>query len=360
MRSSLCVGLCLVLMVSCLPFAACAGGSGRGSGGWGASRPPASGEEAEVDAVQLSRAREEALALLIEFTTSDEAQLRANAIEALEQVPSRVEPVLPAALVDDNLGVRAIAAMVVGRLRLKDLAPSVRPLLDDDSPFVEASAIYALRRCREDVDLSPLADMLLHHSSPRIRSHAAFILGELGERSAIPLLQEAARTRMPRAEPNEVKLLQLQIAEALVKLGDDESIHAIRAALYPSSPEQLEATALAVQILGEVQDRRARGQLINLAAFRDETGSMMPAEIRLAAAASLAEMGERNGWFIAEEYKDNEMGVVRAQAAHVFGVTGRAGDIYRLEKMMEDPDGLVRVAAASAVIRLTDRLNRGS
>lgn len=63
-----------------------------------------------------------------------------------------------------------------------------------------------------------------------------------------------------------MRLLQLQLAEAMVKLGEDDQIATIRAALYPSRPEDLEATALAVQIIGQVKDRGSIDELIYLSA----------------------------------------------------------------------------------------------
>src|SRR5438067_629170 len=97
------------------------------------------------DRVAVSALRERALNMLLEATSSPEAQLRANAIEGLTRAPARLEPVLPVALKDQNVGVRTVAAMAVGKARLARLAPAVQPLLDDKSSYVRAAAVYALR-----------------------------------------------------------------------------------------------------------------------------------------------------------------------------------------------------------------------
>lgn len=320
-----------------------------------AEGPGLAGPEGRLDALAVSRLRERALVLLNEATTSPEPQLRANALEALSMVPSRLERVVGPALNDQNEGVRAVAATVIGRSGLCELALAVRPLLTDASPFVRASAIYTLRRCGHESDPTPLAGLLLNDPVYRVRSHAAFVLGEMGDSSALPLLRQAARGAMSAGYNAQARLLYLQIAEAMVKLGDESQLQTIRAALYPSRPEELEATALAVQIIGELRDEAAAAQLVQLTKAENEVGQSMPAEVRLGAAASLARLGYPEGAFIADEYWQHKSAPLRSQAAYVYGRTGHPASLAKLEQMLEDPDGAVRVAAAAAIVRITGR-----
>lgn len=303
------------------------------------------------DPIARSALRERALERLEQFGHDPDPTLRAHAIEALVAAPARLEPIVAVALRDEVPAVRTVAAMAVGRAQLARLTHAVRPLLQDHSPFVRAAAIYALRRLGADVDPTPLASILLTDPSPQVRAHVAYILGELGEPSAIGLLRQAARDPMPRAPVAQVRLLQLQIAEAMVKLGDDSQVQTIRAALYPARPDELEATALAVQIIGHVQDHGATDQLIYLSAYRNEFGQPMPAEVRLGVAESLARLGLRRGSFIADEYADSELPLVRAQAAMVYGQIGGAEALARLERMLEDPSAQVQVAASAGVLQ---------
>jgi len=319
-----------------------------------AARAQAEGQPqpVRIDPVRASMLRERSIELLQAAAASENPQLRANALEALDGLPSRLEPLAAAGLKDPNLGVRSVAAMTIGRSGLCELTPSVRPLLADPSPFVRASAIFALHACGEAVNPTPLARILLENPSPRVRAHAAFVLGELGNRSAIGLLREAAAQNMPRASESEVRLLRLQVAEAMVKLGEDDQLHTISAALYPSRPEDLEATALAAQILGQIGAESGIDELIYLTAFEDE-GYRMPAEVRLAAAASLAQLGHPQGSFIADEYAEEDLEALRAQSAFVYGQTGKPETLPKLEALLEDPNPLVAVAAAAAVLDVT-------
>jgi hypothetical protein len=293
---------------------------------------------------------EEAVQRLLNMTASPNAQIRANALEGLTPVGMRIEPAVALALRDENPGVRSVAAMVAGRARLGALRPTIEQLLTDPSAFVRASAIGAVHALGGESDPSELAEMLLTSPNPRLRAHAAFTLGELGDKSALPMLREAWATPIRNANEIELRLTRLQVAEALIKLGDDASVDAVRAALYPSRPEELEATALAVQIIGEVGDRGSIDQLIYLA---DDTGDrVMPAEVRLAVAGALAKLGLTQGGFIADKYAQSRIDTVRAQAASVYGRTGQREHLASLTRLLEDPSELVRVAAAAGVVEL--------
>jgi HEAT repeat protein len=337
-----------VLLASLAGALMVAGGCAGGKNSRAAGAPTA----AAFDPVAVSALRERALEVLGQNAAGPVPQLRSNALEAMASTPVRLEPLLASALRDENAGVRSTAAVLVGKAGLVQLTPAVRPLLNDPSPFVRSSAIFALAKSGVEVNRNPLAASLLQDPSARVRAHAAFLIGELGDPSALPMLKEAARTIVPRAPAAEVRLLNVQIAEAMVKLGDEAQLETIRAALYPSRPEELEATALAVSVIGHLQDRGSIDELVYLTAAWDEQKNYMPAEVRLAAAGSLARLGLRRGSFLADEYAGNAMPALRAQAAHVYGEIGDPRNLGKLEKMLADPEGLVRVSAAAAVVRI--------
>ncbi len=302
--------------------------------------------------IAYAQLRERAFGLLLSAASGESAEERANAIEALIQSPPRLKGVAGAALADSSPAVRGIAAMAVGKARLTELASQLRPLISDQFPQVRANAIFALLRCDQPVDPTPLAEML-NSPRPQVRAQAAFVLGELGEKSAVGPLREAHRHGLAKASPAAVRLMELQIAEARAKLGDDDGLIDIRTALFPARAEDLEATALAAQIVGQIGDRASVDRLMYLTAEWDRDKQPLPAEIRLAAASSLAKLGRRQGSFIADQYKANESDILRAQAALVYGDTGWLENLPTLTAMLDDPSGRVRVAAASAIVRIT-------
>ncbi len=304
--------------------------------------------------VERSRLREAGIGVLLELIASEDAQVRANAIEGLVPVPARLEAVLPGALADENVGVRAVGAMAVGTCELRSLVPAVRALLGDESAFVRAGAIYAMRRCGEPTDPTPLGAMVIRDPSPKVRAHAAYILGELGDEGTSALLRDAATQQVPRASAVEVKVLQVQIAEALVKLGDTEQLHTIRAALYPSTPEELDATVLAVQVLGQQNDRLSAGQLRNLGLMRDPTGNPMPVEVRLAVAGALGALGSGEFESLARESLASGTEPQRIEAAWALGEIASVEAVRALEGTLADPSERVRVAVAAALLRAVE------
>ncbi|MCC6969546.1 MAG: HEAT repeat domain-containing protein [Phycisphaerales bacterium] len=309
--------------------------------------PPA---RSSASLVSSSELRERALEVIEDGSRSSAAEVRANAVEAAGLAARRCESVIASGLKDDNVAVRSVAAMAAGRAKVEALAPALNPMLLDSSQFVRAAAVMGLARMGKPVDQTPLSTMLLTDSSPRVRAHAAFCLGEIGNRSALGLLRQAARSSVPRASDTEIKLMQLQVSEAMVKLGDDETVQSIRAALYPSRPEELEATALAVQILGQVRDKGSSGAMIHLAETKDAAGRPLPAEIRLGIAGSLAKLGSPQGGFIADEFVSDQNPLLRAQSAAVYGEIGDQASLARLSAMLGDPDERVRISAARGVL----------
>ena len=340
------------------------GASGAGGNQAGTERPQGGvsvrgGEPtaaAEASSASVPEMVERAVATILQASRSEDPTVRANAIEVAGLDPVRFESVIAAGLSDRNEGVQAVAAMTVGKKQIRGLAGRLRSLLSSPSAYVETAAVMGLLRCGEAVEdgkVSRIAQILWTTESPKLRSHAAFLLGEIGDKSALPMLKQAAGMRMPRASQSEMNLMLLQFSEAMVKLGDTEQIETIRAMLHPSRPEDLEASALAAQILGELGDRRPIDQLVFLSAYKQpNTGQMYPAEVRMQIASSLAKLGLDRGGFIADEYAASPDPILRVQAATVYGDTRRPEHLPKLAKLATDPLEQVRVAAAYGVLKI--------
>ncbi|MCA9310775.1 MAG: HEAT repeat domain-containing protein [Phycisphaerales bacterium] len=310
--------------------------------------------------VVRSAMRERAINVLADAALSDVALLRAHALEGLSPAPQRAETVARAAVEDPNPGVRSVAAMVVGRLRLKSSAPLLRPLLSDPDQRVRAAAMYGMRINGLDIDMTPLARMVMERD-PLVRRQAALVLGELGEPSAAGLLDESLQ-RVPAVDSSQDRLVRLEVANAMVKLGRRDAIHHIRAALYPQSAEGVEAAVFAALLLGELNNRDSAKQLVEIVeqdvprteSYEKLTDPshpyMYPPELRLAAAQGLAEMGFRDGRYVADTYRGHADAGVRSQAARLFGSIGDASSLSRLDAMLADESVYVRVAAAAAVV----------
>jgi HEAT repeat protein len=305
----------------------------------------------QTDRIEAGKLREEAIAMIETlFRTSRFDQIRAHAVEAAGTSPKRLREIIELGITDPSPGVRSVAAGVVGKYTLREFAPALRPLLKDASQHVRASTIYALTRTGDNPDQTPLGQMLLTESDPWVNRHAASMIGEVRNKTALPLLQNALTQRVPNMPPAHQRIMQLLVAESMVKLGDDSQRPVLRAALFPSQPEDLESAAIAAQILGEINDRESAGQMLNVASYKDKSGKLYPAEVRLAIAGSLAKMGQPAAAGIADEYLQGTT-VHQAQAATVYGEVGGTTHWGKLAMLMEHPNELVRISAASAILK---------
>jgi len=312
--------------------------------------PPPSGPAIPI--ASSGGARGTAGSLLREATKSPVPVYRANAVEALGNSPEDLRLIATAMLADPNRGVRYVTAMCVGRAGLSEFADAVQPLLVDESASVRAAAIYALTKFGRPVDPTPLAAMAMS-TDPEVRSNAYMVLGELGNPSALPIIRASLTKDMPMAGTARIRVVELQAAESMVRLGEVTQIEPIRAALFAPG-DQNELTALAAQIAGRLKDEGSRPMLIRLIDASGE--SARPAEIRLTAAGALAELGPQDraqiGKLAAAYIRDRDP-IVRGQAALALVRASGSASLPELERMLFDPDAMVQLAAAKAVMIAT-------
>jgi len=344
---------------ACVLSVALIGCTGGGSsvtapeGGASVDRAPALPALSADDRAAL---RAEALSYLQKMAADPYAGYRANAIEALQADPASGEAAARQGILDQNLGVRFVSAMAIGQHAYAGAAPLTHALLNDPDESVRAAAILALKRNGFDANLGPLADML-RSPSIRTRANAALVLGELGDTSAIPMLQEALGLPNPRATLAELHLVELQIAEAMVKLGADDALDRIRTQLYSRDPARGEVVVLAVNILGRLKDQQSKGEFVKLVAMWKKYRNS--AEIRLAALTALSQLGDPPTPDMILEYLDPASASqypvgVRVQAVNALGSIGTPEALTHVASIFRTSrEEFVRLQAAAWVLRLT-------
>ena len=298
---------------------------------------------------QLADAQDRAMEIILNASRSAQPLSRMRSMEAIQPVKKRRVPILQLGLEDPNEAVRFAALTSIAQLGLEELGPAARRVVNDPEATeqVRAAALVAARRTGQKVELTPIANLLLSGDAGQ-RANAAMLLGIAGDASAIPMLRDAAKNAIPRAHPVEQTVVRVQIAEALVKLGDEEALEPLHGAAYSKSPE---VQVLAVDILGRLEDKAMVG---NFTQFLRQD----PVQLRMAAAEALLQIGRARGVPVVRiltEGAAHPEPVVRAQAAAGLGLSNDPDAAFVLVKLLEDADEQVRMSAASAVLKATHR-----
>ncbi|XAL99063.1 hypothetical protein OT109_15940 [Phycisphaeraceae bacterium D3-23] len=362
-----------------LPFAGSATAQAAEGNGGAVNAQPAVSPRAAV----FAEAREQAVQIVLDASRSDDARERAAAIEAIQHVPDRAQTMALLALEDDNPGVRFAALVTIGQLELEGLGTAALDLAYDDNISVRGAAVFAAQRCGVDVgpQLSILPRMLASQT-PGVRGNGAMLVGLLGGEGAVDMLEEMVAMPMPRVDPTERIWLQLQFAEAMLRLDPDnqDMLGVLRSSVYSTIDD---VRVLALHVVGEVGDRSMIAPLESLVADDND-----PIQIRVAGGRALAQMGSANGRPVlmtgssyssadvlddATDYlrsrnnnsreaelmrqliRDTTLQAdiaadVRAQSAFGLGELDDVASARQLASMLDDPHPIVRLAAAAAVL----------
>ena len=312
------------------------------------------------DPVRMSQLKHRALEALKRGTTYQALpSVRAASIESLQdEAPEAALPWIRAGLHDDHPAVRFAAAMALGTLRDRASRESVARLLEDPDDSVKAAAIFALHRLGDTSHTAKLAWFLRDHPNPAVRRNAALILGRLGEEGAIPLLAGVVGCKDDA--------LHAQALEALVLLGNREAVQQMTfVANSGNGPQEV----FALNALAATGDPDLRSTF----EYKLTEGAYL--ETRLAAARGLGELGSGDGLKVALEGirfnrpqpglendpPENQVMRVRQLAAVALGAIGDPAGLVPLAERLEDnSDPRVQVAAARAILRIINQIERKS
>lgn len=279
--------------------------------------------------------------------------VRAQAIEALQQAaPDEGVLWFQQALTDDHPGVRFAACMALGAMRHKESREFLLTRVHDEDASVQAAAIYALHRIGDTSYTGRLAELLLRSKDPQVRNNAAFVLGELGEPGAIPLLRRAVRDDD----------ISVQAVEAMAKLGDERAFQQLTIFTHDFRGDR---RIIALNAIGLLRDPKG----LKAVELQFKEASMI--EVKLAAARALGRFGRKDGLKLALDHLDfttkaaregdpidNQIMRVRSLSALALGAIGDKSALPRLKARMEaQDDPRVQLAAAKAVLDILRKNN---
>jgi HEAT repeat protein len=289
----------------------------------------------------------------------DLPSVRAQAIESFQEVaPEAGLPWIRVGLLDEHPAVRFAACMALGTLRDRASRESIVRLLEGPDDSVKAAAVFALHRMGDTGHTAQLASFLRDHDDVVVRRNAALVLGRLGEPGAIPLLAGVVNCADDA--------LHAQALEALALLGNQQAVQQLTfVANSGNGPQEV----FALNALAMTRDPKLRKT------FEYKLAKGMYLETRLAAARGLGEVGSAEGLEVALEGirfdkpkpglendpPENQLMRVRQMAAAALGAIGDPAALAPLAERLEDnSDPRVQVAAARAILRIINRVKRES
>lgn len=259
-------------------------------------------------------------------------------------------------LKDRDPGVRFASAMALGKLKDAGALPALRALCDDPDPSVRIGAYFAQEQLGAATRASRTAwrDLLRKHEKPEVRRNAVLALGQLQDKSTIPLLRIAAASDSDDG-------VRIQALEGLALLGDKDAVNRF---VFEAFGGVGFKQPFALMTLGQVPDDRV------LPTLRARLAHSPYLEARLAAARALGAKGQPDGFDLAmrsldwnqpnrslpDDRPENQLMRIRSMAAMALGEIGDARALGKLRRTMEDPqDPRVQLAAATAILMIVDR-----
>ncbi len=271
---------------------------------------------AAISTQQLAQAAQEdpaVIAALIERLKDTDAGVRKAAASSLGNLKSKraVNPLI-ALLTDRNKDVRAAAVEALGDIEDPSAVSAIARAVSDESPDVRQEALNALSRFTESEEVKPShVTSALRDVRPQLRSKAAEILGELGDRSVVPTL-------IPMLKDSSADVRH-EVVHALEHLNDRSAGTALLTVLHD---ENADVRGSAVSALRELKFTIPERELLTL--FEDSNAD------------------------------------VRKSAIQYVGDNSSVAFVPALKKLIEDSDSDVREEAVDALGQMRDPAARAA
>jgi HEAT repeat protein len=332
---ALCVPLCLC---GCLFLFGCGGGGNKQFGGRQLPAPkepppvPARKDE-PLDPALVEAARQE----IVAASDNKDPVLRENALEAVRLLNDPVAAtIIPKALDDAERVVRFRAALAAGAHQLAAARQKLESMVGDEDLHLRIAVIYALHRLGVTEYTHDLEKTAVH-PEPGVRADTAFVLGMLGEKSALKILKVLARDTDP--------VVRQRAWEAMWRLGDSSAVD---------------------ELVGLTMSRYADDQMLGLLALSAPRNEQVREAVRsgltsdhvetsLVAARAMGQLGSDEGYGLALQGAKSNDSRQRFLAALAFGAIERTDAQSTLRALMKDKDPRVRVVAAAAVLEIAAR-----
>ncbi len=222
----------------------------------------------------------QAAKIILQGLSSSYPQVRTNAIEiAAGTGKQQFMPEIQRLTKDGIVPVRFTAAVAIGESKYSPARNDVAQLLKDDDENVRLAADYALAMLGGSKSYIEQIRNTMSSNDQQVRANAAFLLGKIGDRKAIPLLHDAIRDE---ASDDKVRL---NAVEALARLGDETIYQKLWALLISAYADD---RIFGIRSMGALGTPAAKDSILTM--LKDE----LP-EVRLVAAEELGNLGNKAG-----------------------------------------------------------------
>lgn len=329
--------------------------------GLGGCAPTASRSATQPHEMSIAESQailEKAVAILQDQFRNPDAAIRANCLEALQNLrDKRAVSMFELGLHDEAWVVRFAAALAAGRQQATPLKQTLQQMYGrETNENVKVGISFALQRLGDDTRMTHLA-VTMKSPDPGVRANTALVLGLLVEKSAFKVLRPARRDTDER--------VRFEITAAMARLGDMEAEDAI---LAMSINRFAEANYMALAACPDINRAEVDNVLWRGLHMRDEFKNPKPEEkyvldrTTLIAARGTVRRGNLTPTLglLVLEYSRSPEPEMRALAALALGEMLYPPEEAPLKRLMEDPDVKVKVAAAAGTINVAVRAAKGS
>ena len=303
-----------------------------------AAAPPVARQQDGAQAAGAARPQTGVVGTLVTALGDEDAGVRAQAAQVLGNLGSRdAVPGLVARLSDPSIDVRRAAAFALGEIGDGQASDGLARALGDTAPDVRLAAMTALIELNDPRIVDPLI-AALEDAQADVRQRAVYGLGDLGDPRAVPGLIGALDD-----EDGDVR------EAAVSALGNLDARDAVPALIERVGDADPDVRERAVGVLSDLSARESIPALIR--ALDDED-----ADVRERAAGAVGDLGatEAAGRLRGLVTSDPDMDV-RERAASELGDLGDRESVPALIGALGAEDADVREAAASSLADLADR-----
>ena len=230
--------------------------------------------------------------------------------------------------------IRAGAARVIGRLKVKTAGEALIKAVNDSQEPVRFAAMRALGEIGEPMAIRALTEQLDHYRKGEGAWSALDALARIGHSSSVPVFTARLSDRDP--------YMRRAAAEGLARAKDPASRAALESAVSTDSSDMVRAAfAFALQQLG--------GNYISRLANSLDSEKLAPQ-----LAGYFLELGPPSATELSAHLQDPS-DAIRGNVATILGAIGGAAERGRLQPLLQDRSTDVRRAAERAIERMSLR-----